>query len=223
MYNIFDEYCEYSNINRDTLFDNILKYQEILDKDIDNMGEIYLIESKNLILDSIRHRFNNAKPDMINKYMLFSPHMLGFLKSHYNTFLDLSSIGLISEYIKDINPDSIVHFHSMNTEISKFAMWRYEKNDMNISVGEISEQYDVVISDGVVQYLSTDKQFIYLNNILTRISPDGIFVFMADIIKEEPIKKYVDIVALHSLIEDKDDMVCIYGKNTFSSLWKKII
>jgi hypothetical protein len=179
-YNIFDEYCEYSNINSELLYSNIILSQEIIKKDIDNIGELYLLNSKNLILDIIRHRFNNVKEEMLNKYMLFSPHMLGFFNSEYKSFLDLSAIGLISEYIKESNPLSTVHFHNINSEISNFAMWRYQKMDLDISVGEIKNEYDVVISDGIVQYLSPEKQGVYLNNILTRISKDGIFAFMVD-------------------------------------------
>ena len=56
-------------------------------------------------------------------------------------------------------------------------------------------------------------------------SKNGLLCLLVDISGENPefpLKKNVDILRIHSILE-QSDMVCIYGKNTFSSLWKKMI
>jgi len=216
---MIDKYIEYSSIDIDEL-----------NKKIQNHKLNPTIEG--LIYDSIEPGFNSDKNLMISKYQLMSPYMLTLiLNSGYKSFLEFTGSGILSELIKEINPSSVVTYANVNSNLFEFIKWRInrEKNDIRLlelnNNFKINDIYDVIISDGFLQYFSEDDQLRMAVNMVDKISKNGILCLLIDISghsEKYPLYKDVDIVKIHKEIE-KFDMVCIYGKNTFSSLWKKMI
>lgn len=226
---MINEYVEYSGKDISEIEHNVLNIKEIINNDIlsfENNIDL-LIDSKNLIYDIIRYSFNTEKSQILAKYQLFSPYMMSLITSSgYNNFLEyMGGMGILSEIIKENIPSSSVTFNSINNEISNFAKWRFDKKGLNISVESLLREYDVIISDGFLQYLDSDGQENLLNMMINMTSKNGLLCLLIDISGEDvnyPLKKNVDILNIHSILE-QSDMVCIYGKNTFSSLWKKMI
>ena len=60
--------------------------------------------------------------------------------------------------------------------------------------------------------------------MINNLNKDGTICLLVDLAGESASVLYnnVNIVDIHSILE-YSDMVCIYGKNTFSSIWKKMI
>lgn len=230
------EYSEYSGINIDIVESNISNCSNLISNEI-NESNLYekntidiLVDSKNLIYDIIKYPFNTDKAQLLAKYQLFSPYMMNLIiSSGYSSFLEyLGGIGVLSEIIKENLIHSKVTFNSINTNIANFSKWRFDKKGLDIStIGYIDKKmnYDVVVSDGFLQYLDSKEQEDLTQSMIDITSKNGLLCLLVDISGESPeapLKKNVDILKIHSILE-QSDMVCIYGKNTFSSLWKKMI
>lgn len=225
---MINEYSEYSGIDIAIIESNIFNSKELINNDLKTINNIdVLIDSKNLIYDIIKYPFNVDKDQIIAKYQLFSPYMMNLIiSSGYNSFLEyMGGLGVISEIIKENFPHSNITFNSINDEIKKFSKWRFDKKGLDISVDILDGKYDVIISDGFLQYLDSNSQEHITQSMISMVSKNGLLCLLVDISgesPESPLKKSVDILKIHSILE-QSDMVCIYGKNTFSSLWKKMI
>jgi hypothetical protein len=231
------EYSEYSGKSVDILESNISICNKLITEEISSYQKNrekstidILVDSKNLIYDIIRYPFNIDKAHLLAKYQLFSPYMMNMIiSSGYTSFLEyMGGVGVLSEIIKENLINSKVTFNSINNEIFHFSKWRFEKKGLDIStIGYIDKDknYDVVVSDGFLQYLDSPDQEYLVQSMIDITSKNGLLCLLVDISgenPESPLKKNVDILRIHSILE-QSDMVCIYGKNTFSSLWKKMI
>lgn len=225
---MINEYSEYSGIDSEIINSNILNSKELLNNDLLTLNTIdLLVDSKNLIYDIIKYPFNVDKSQILGKYQLFSPYMMNLITtSEYSTFIEyMGGLGVLSEIIKENLSNVKVTFNSINMEISDFAEWRFSKKGLDISTNFTNVTYDVVVSDGFLQYLDSDSQENLVISMIDITSKNGLLCLLIDISGEDaeaPLKKNVDIIKIHSILE-QSDMVCIYGKNTFSSLWKKMI
>lgn len=230
------EYSEYSGNSIETIESNISNCNSLINDEL-NAYKHYvrstidiIVDSKNLIYDIIKYPFNTDKAKLLAKYQLFSPYMMNLIiSSGYFSFLEyLGGIGVLSEIIKENLPHSKVTFNSINNEITKFSKWRFDKKGLDVStIGYVDTEikYDVVVSDGFLQYLDFNDQCYLVQTMIDITSKNGLLCLLVDISgesSESPLKKNVDILYIHSILE-QSDMVCIYGKNTFSSLWKKMI
>jgi hypothetical protein len=167
------EYSEYSGKSVDTLESNISICNKLITEEISSYQKNrekstidILVDSKNLIYDIIRYPFNIDKAHLLAKYQLFSPYMMNMIiSSGYTSFLEyMGGVGVLSEIIKENLIDSKVTFNSINNEIFHFSKWRFEKKGLDIStIGYIDKDknYDVVVSDGFLQYLdSPDQEYL---------------------------------------------------------------
>jgi len=222
------EYSEYSGLSIEELDLNIGSNQIEQDKDY-----MWLLKnSKNLIYDSFKVNFNIDKPTLRDKLSLFSPQMISLItNSNYSTFLEyMGGTGILSELIKELSPSMNVTYSNVNSDMYKFFEWRINNynHDINLLLLDdelqIENNYDVIVSDGNLQFFEEETQIKIVNNLLDKVNKDGILCLLADIAGKEssPLYYDVDIVKIHSILE-YSDMVCIYGKNTFSSIWKKMI
>jgi len=168
--------------------------------------------------------FYSDRNIMIGKYQLMSPHMLGLvLVSHYRTCIEYAGgVGLLAEVIKESSPLMNVTYANIDCDEFRFAKWRINdlKKDvrlLELSSYHINDTYDVIISDGVVQNFEKDIQIEMVSNMMEKVNKNGILCLLIDLSKDN-----VNIVDIHQILE-QSNMVCIYGKNTYSSVWKKII
>ena len=232
---MIDDYSEYSGIGLDEIVNNINNYSENISKDIIKfrsiVGDSLLYNSKNLIYDSIKLEFNIDKDKMVEKYKLFSPHMLSMIvNSNYKSLLDYMGLGTLSELIKDIDESIKVTYTNVDSDIYNFIKWRFKKYNLDISVKELSidyliqDSYDVIVSDGNLHLFSGKKQIEIVDSMVEKLNNNGLFCLLVDIspANSNVLSYGVDIINIHSVLE-QSDMICIYGRNTFSSIWKKII
>jgi hypothetical protein len=226
---MLSEYSEFTGLSIDEINENISNFKKLLSDDVSKYGHIpTIINSKNLIFETLSYPFESSDTALIGKYQLFSPQLLPLaLNSGYRTLLEfMGGLGLLSEISKKYSPNMEVDFCSMNNHITDFASWRFSKRDVKVNVSnDISRTYDVIISDGLLHYLNSSEQEILLRNMISRVNKNGLLAILVDLSgKDESnlLKQEVDIIKLHNILE-QSDMLCIYGKNTFSSLWKKMI
>ena len=218
---MINDFSEYSDISVEDIQISITKYREnimVLSKD-------FIENSQDMIYENMKLNFNIDQQMMITKFQLFSPYMLSLvINSGYTDILDMSGLGLLSSLIKKSDSRINVTYSNINKYINKFVKWRFDKYNEDINVIDIDNfniNYDVIISDGYLSYFGQDGQSIILSKMIERVNRNGILCLLADITDQESETR-VDIIKLQSLLE-QSDMVCIYGKNTFSSLWKKMI
>lgn len=233
---ILHDYAEFKSISIEELNNKIDNSKRFLLEDLEKYRNIginkmdYLFyNSVNLPLETIKIPFNIDINSMIDKYSLFSPYFLQLLNGkEYKKFLEfMGGTSLLSEYISILGKE--VTYGSVESEMFNFVKWRVNKNSLNIKIKEVArnfkldENYDFIVSDGVLQLFKEDDQLQILESMYRSLNKDGVLVILVDWSgsKENPINYDVDITKLHNYLDEKD-MVCIYGKNNFSSLWKKM-
>lgn len=222
MINDISEFC---GLSTESILKNIKDLKILLSQDKKEYKDNFIQESHNLIYDVVQHNFNVDKLRIATKFNTFSPQMLSIIfESNYTSFLDLGGVGILSEVIKEMKPSIKVDFSNENKFISDFVKYRFEKYSLNINITEsIHDNYDIIVSDGVLQLYDDFQQVKNINKIKNKLNNNGLFCLLVDLSgsKGNPVYNDVDILKLHSILEM--DMICIYGKNTFSSVWKKII
>jgi SAM-dependent methyltransferase len=257
---IQQDYIEYSNITQEEFNSNVTNSSELIKQDLESIQKSlrglldlkqdpftmpefnkfkYILSDsvsfpmKSFTYDIFKLSFNVDKSALRNKIYLFSPQFFSLVKnSNYKTFLEhVGGLGILSEVIKEENPEIKVTYSNIESDIFRFFNWRLSKNQLDIESKQLEydfkivDKYDVIVSDGILQYLNSINQENFIKNIVNSVNKDGLFCLLADISgKNENVPLYydVDITKIHSILE-YSDMNCIYGKNTFSSLWKKVI
>ena len=115
-----------------------------------------------------------------------------------------------------------VTYANIDCDEFQFTKWRINifKKDvrlLELNSFKINDMYDIIVSDGVIQNFDENIQIGMITNMMTKVNRNGILCLLIDLSGNN-----VDIINLHQILE-QSDMVCIYGKNTYSSIWKKII
>lgn len=217
-------YSKFSSIKLEEIELDIINSINLITEDIKSNMDV-LVKSKNIILDLIKHPFYTDKNQLVSKYHLFSPYMMDLItRSGYSSILEEGGLGLLSEVMKENFPEMKVTFNNINENILNFSKWRFNRNGLDIN-NNLDLSYDIIVSDGYIQYFEEEIQNNIIKSYIDRLSKNGLLCLLIDITGENietPLKKNVDITNIHYIIE-QSDMVCIYGKNTFSSLWKKMI
>ncbi len=229
---MINDYVEFSGEDMTNLVNKLSNYQLINKTEFHNYQNSYDFYEKSdtYIYDLL---FNNTSKDrLISKINLFSPFLFKtVINPNYKSFLEFGGgLGLFCEIIKMMRPDMSVNYADIKSKISDFAKWRFERR--NIDVNQIiipqndfdfPQKYDVIFTDAVIEHLDEEQQVRYMQKLSSYVNNDGILIPLIDLTgKEEimPMHNDVNIVNLHNILENSG-MYCLYGKNTFSSIWKK--
>ena len=176
---------------------------------LDRSEILYLIDNY-LPYRNMAYEFNLDEEKIKSKYNLFSPQFFHLIKG-YKSFIEWGGgFGFITKVVKSLHDDMECSFFIKDIDILKFI--RY-KLDIDV-IYEINKKYDVIVSDGLLHYLDEDSQIEVLNQMITYLNKGGIICLMFDI-------NQVDVCKIHSILENSE-MICIYGKNTFSSIWMRM-
>jgi hypothetical protein len=233
---MLNEYAEFKSISIDELNTRISNSGSLLLNDIKKYREVgenkmdYLFyNSLNLPLEIIKLPFSIDLNSMINKYSLFSPYLLQLLNSsEYNKVLEfMGGTSLFSEFVSGMGKE--VTYASPESEMFNFVKWRVSNRNLNIKIKEVArdfklyETYDFIMSDGVLQLFNDEEQYNILESMTNSLNKGGVLALLVDWSgsEENPLNYDIDVSKLHDYL-DRKDLVCIYGKNTFSSLWKKM-
>lgn len=220
------DYCSFSSLTIDELENNIINSsKEILTTD-GNSFLYNLKNNKNLIYQAFKSYDNTDLYELASKINFFSPHMLRIISSsNYKSCLEyLGGFGVMSELMLEVNSKLNVTYSNIDSEILDFTKYRIGNKISILKLNNncyINNKYDIIISDGNLQYFSKKDQQSIINNLSDNLNPDGMLCLLIDISgkKSSPLYHDVDIDIIHSNMSN--DLKCIYGKNTFSSLWKK--
>ena len=225
---MIEEYCKFSGIEREEFDMNFSSLEESIQ---DSNYDVILKGGKNATYLSFKLEFNTNTYSLESKLSLFSPQMLPLISSGYSTFLEhMGDFGVLSEIIKIKCPEMSVTYSNVESDIYHFVKWRFETDNIDIKTYQLDDnyriynKYDIIVSDGKLQFFTEDKQVKIVKNIVDNLNPNGIFCLLVDLSgkSSSPLNNDVNITNIHSVLEDLD-VVCIYGKNTFSSVWKKMI
>lgn len=233
---MIQEYAEFKSISIEELNNKIINSTNLLVEDInryrnvgDNKMDYLFYNSVNLPLEVIKVPFNIDLNSMIAKYSLFSPYLLQLLNGNeYKRFLEfMGGTSILSEYVSSLGKE--VTYASVESEMFNFVKWRVNNRRLNIKVKEVArnfkldENYDFIVSDGVLQLFNENDQLQIIESMYNSLNKGGVLAILVDWSgsKENPINYDIDVTKLHDYL-DRKDMVCIYGKNNFSSLWKKM-
>ena len=198
-----------------------ISVEEIKSK-INSSLDIDSIYSEELIFDTFKIGFNLDKQSLLSKYHAFSPQLIDFFFNlNIRSFLEIGiSFGLFSDLMIEFNPNILVDYLNPNNEIKDFSKTIISKK-VNI-IDSIEKKYDAILCDGYVQYFSDKEQVSLITKLSDSINYNGVIGLLIDLGGKSYLREDVDINKLHSIMDDKG-LVCLYGKNTFSSIWKKCI
>ena len=227
-----DDYIEFSGEDINDVIIKIMHFREI-NKDefinINNHNSFYE-NSDNYIFDLLQN--NLSKQKLINKINLFSPLLFSkVMNSDYKSFLEFGGgLGLFCEIIKELRPDLEVNHVDIKSKVFDFAKFRYNKRNIEVNQilipqddFEFNKKYDIIFTDAVIEHLPTEQQVYYINKLSSYVNDGGLFIPLIDLSGSEesmPMHNDVDINFLHNILED-NGLSCLYGRNTFSSIWKK--
>lgn len=229
---IVNDYVEFSGEDINNIIIRIMSSQEINKSDFNsyqNSIEFYE-KSDSYIYDVLSNNLSRQK--LINKINLFSPNLFAkMMNKNYKSFLEFGGgLGLFCELIKGLRPELEVTYVDIKSKISDFVKFRYKKRNIDVNQVIISQddfffskKYDVIFTDAVIEHLPQDQQISYVNKLSFYINDGGLFIPLIDLSgKEEsmPMHNNVNIFQLHSILES-NGLSCLYGRNTFSSIWKK--
>jgi len=156
-----------------------------------------------------------------NKLDLFCPYFLNLIETKLNPRIAeyYSGIGVFLKLMKKINSSCEVHFvndsESNSVKIAT-SILNGEEYKINDSLSE--EKYDVILSDGVFNWLLDSEIKDLTLKIKESLRVNGIFLLLVNL---EPtmLRKDFDLQAIHNDLQN--DLICVWGKNTFSSIWMK--
>jgi len=231
------DYSEYSGYSIEELDAKINQCDDLILQDLlvttnSNKYLDLLSRSTSITYGCFRLGFNIDKMIMMSKFALFSPQMIPLItdSSYKNALEHLGGLGILSDLLKEISPSTEVTYSNINSDLLRFVEWRKNKYNLDINLLTlddsclIKDNYDLIISYGNLQYFNQDQQIEIIKNMVNKTNKDGLLTLLVDLSgpSSSPLYYDVDINNIHSILEHSD-MNCIYGKNTFSSLWKKMI
>ena len=229
---IVKDYSEYSGLSLEQIVKNTEISKIINCEDFHKKGDPKLFyETSDTYIYDLLHA-NHDENLLTRKIDTFSPGFLYDVSSRKSgNFLEFGGgLGVFCEIIKKrTNLD--VTYCDIKTRISDFTLWRYDKYKVPISSliipqedFSLPEKYDVIFTDAVIEHLPSDQQEAYIRKLGSHLKTSGVLCLLIDLEghnEEMPMHNDVDIMKLHSLLQE-DGLICVYGKNTFSSRWVKL-
>lgn len=229
---IINDYVEFSGEDMSNLVNKLLNYQLINKNEFHNYENSFDFyeKSETYIYDLLYN--NTSREKLINKINLFSPFLFKtIINPNYKSFLEFGGgLGLFCEIVKMMRPDLAVNYADIKSKVSDFTKWRFKKRNINVnqiiipqSDFDFPQKYDIIFTDAVIQHLKEDQQVRYMQKLSSYVNNDGVLIPLIDLSGKEdimPMYNDVNIVNLHNILENSG-MYCLYGKNTFSSIWKK--
>lgn len=230
---IIRDYIEFSNEDIIELTNRIFSYQSI---NIDNFNSYnstyeFYEKSDTYIYDLL---YNNISIQQLSsKIKLFSPDFFKMITNPtYKSFMEFGGgVGLFCEIIKSIRPDFNVNYFDIKSKVSDFATWRFNKRKINVNVNIIDQDnptiegsYDVIFTDAVIEHIEENKQISYIRKLSRCVNTNGMMCLIVDLEGKNdkmPMHFNVNIINIHNTLE-QSHMVCVYGRNTFSSIWIKV-
>jgi hypothetical protein len=228
---LIKDFSEYSGISVDEIIQRIsmsvmlnkMSFESSSDpRDFYENSDTYIYDLFNANYDEDR---------LVQKIDLFSPGFMFDLASRKDgKFLEFGGgLGVFCEIVKK-RTNLEVTYCDIKTKISDFTSWRYDKYGIPIKRLIIPQEdfqldgkYDVIFTDAVIEHLEAEQQEIYVKKLGSYVNLFGVLCLLIDLEGENPempMHNNVDITKLHRILED-DGLMCVYGKNTFSSRWVK--
>ena len=230
---VLSDYSEYTGLSIDEIMDRMDKFQKLNSIDYVsrcNKDDKTFYESS----DTYIYDLLGANPDkggVINKISKFIPNFFNVIKEHPGKeFMEFGGgIGLFCEIIKEWTGKNVTYV-DLNSKISEFASWRYDKYNIDVDMLSISQHtfhfdktFDLVFSDAVWEHLTPQVQIDYLRKLDMYVNDNGLVTLIIDLSGENPkmpMHYNVDIVKICSTMKSMG-YTNIFGDNQFASVWHK--
>lgn len=156
-----------------------------------------------------------------NKVNVFCPYFLEYtsLMDSPNVAEWVSGVGTFLKLFKRINPASKLFYvnDSVNSlMLAKEIMSEYECvfTERNTEI-----KFDIVFSDGVLNLFDDETIKNLIAEMMNSLNENGVLMLLINL-DPNNLRKDFNLIWIHSLIQETN-MMCVWGKNTFSSMWIK--
>lgn len=222
------DFAEFSGAPIEVVNNRIANFRQLNQQDFASFtsdGEFYK-QSRSYIYDSLGGPITTYEFEQ--KLEQFIPGFVKILRqAPCGDFLDFGAgVGLACEWVVRQTQLRVTHF-DIQSYMSEFAAWRYKKYQLPVTMihGEphdftLPQQYSVIFTDAVWEHLDPEKQIYYAYKLSDYLINGGILCMLVDLSGKSatmPMHYDVDIVAVHNALAQT--MNCIFGRNTFASIW----
>jgi 2-polyprenyl-3-methyl-5-hydroxy-6-metoxy-1,4-benzoquinol methylase len=228
---VIKDYAEFSNQTVEAVVASINKYHDLNQKEYGELQGGFYEKSQTYIYDILS---GNPTPEirahLINRFI---PNGIGRMVDHVgDSFADFGGgTGVMCEIMARASNKKVTYI-DIPSHMTEFAQWRFKKHGLDVEAVVIPEEgftlpsyYNVIFTDAVWEHLPPDKQVSYLFQLMGYLKNHGLFYFLVDLsghTAEMPMHFDVDIRLLHDNLL-KWGMVCLFGKYSFASVWRKAV
>jgi 2-polyprenyl-3-methyl-5-hydroxy-6-metoxy-1,4-benzoquinol methylase len=226
---IVADYAEFIGVDAFEVADKVSNCHTLATEDFTNLGSEFYNKSNTYIFDLLGGNPSaGVRANLVNKFI---PNCVQTIKNHKgSTFADFGGgVGAMCEVVYTFC-DKESYYIDIPSHSTDFAQWRFKKYGWDIKSLIISENdfdlprmFDIIFTDAVWEHLSPVKQIAYVDKLVSRINPEGLFIMLVDLSGENsnmPMHFNVDIKSVHQRVQECG-CVNITGQNTFASLWRK--
>ena len=230
---IVNDYAEFSGQDAYDVFEKMNHFHDLNKANfVDNGSDPhkFYADSNTYVYDLLTaHSDTTGTPNKLNKFL---PNVMANMKNHPGkTFLEFGGgIGDLCQIMATWGEKEVTYM-DIQSHITDFAKWRFEKYDLLIKTQvipqesfELAQKYDIIFQDAVLEHLPPLKQITYTDKLCSGVNTGGLFIMIVDLSGENPdmpMHYNVDIKAVHDVIE-QNGFKCETGRNTFASAWTKL-
>lgn len=227
-YDIFQEYLQFSQESASDVLHKIAHFKALTSQEYTANPSSFYETSQSYIYDILGGNMSTtARANLINHFI---PGLLAELRTHpHASFADFGGgVGAVCSIAATLFDD--VTYIDLETNITDFARYRFRTRNEAVQMVIIPSNdftlprsYDIICTDAVWEHLPPHQQIGYLAKVVSYLNSHGVLIFLVDLSGESPdmpMHFNVDIGLLHYLLTYMG-MQCMYGHNTFASVWQK--
>lgn len=157
-----------------------------------------------------------------NKINVFCPYFLEYTSLMVNPRVAewISGVGTFLKIFKRINPSSSLYYvndlQSNAVILSKEIMKDYDCQFVEKST---VAKFDIIFSDGILNLLDDSLIQDIIKKMVTSLDVNGVLMLLINL-DPNTLRNDFNLIWIHNLVQEMD-MICVWGKYTFSSMWIK--
>lgn len=229
---VVHDFVEFSGVPFEEVREKIRNFQKINTEDFhakESTFDFYE-NSKTYVYDLLGANWNKVGP--ANKMHKFLPGLMRVIQEHPgNEFMEFGGgLGVFTQIIKEHTGKNVTYV-DVKGYISEFAMWRFEKYNVDIDTILIPQDtfsfdktFDIVYSDAVWEHLDPQTQIDYLHKLDKYINQNGLLILIIDLSGENedmPMHYNVDIAKVCNTMKSLG-YNNLWHDNNFATVWHKV-
>ena len=156
-----------------------------------------------------------------NKINVFCPYFLEYTSLMKNPSVAewLSGIGTFLKIFKKINQTSKLFYVNDQVNSLMLAKEIMSEYECVFTKTNTEDKFDIVFSDGVLNLFDDETIKNLTIEIINSLNVNGVLMLLLNL-DPNNLRKDFNLIWIHNLIQESN-MMCVWGKYTFSSMWIK--